>query len=119
MLMQALALWINSPTVLSLPSVIRASLLHLYFELIHPFWNGNGRTGRVLEALVLQSSHFIYAPFAMANYYLEHIHEYFALFNQARKAALNKENAPNQKFVLFFLQGMLQASTNYMIASAT
>lgn len=108
MLMQALALWINSPTVLSLPSVIRASLLHLYFELIHPFWNGNGRTGRVLEALVLQSSHFIYAPFAMANYYLEHIHEYFALFNQARKAALNKEDTPNQKFVLFFLKGMLQ-----------
>lgn len=40
---------------------MRAPLLHLYFELIHPFWDGNGRVGRVLEASVLLAAGYQYA----------------------------------------------------------
>jgi len=90
------------------PALIRAPLVHLYFELIHPFWDGNGRVGRVLEAGILYADGFRYAPFAQANYYLKNIHQYFALFNQCRKAAKKKRDDPNHEFLMFFLQGMLE-----------
>lgn len=89
------------------PAPVRAPLVHLYFELIHPFWDGNGRVGRVLEAAVLVHSGFRYAPFAMARYYLNHLHRYFALFNHCRKAAEKNRENPNQAFVEFHLGGLL------------
>ncbi len=92
-----------------LPVFIRAPLVHFYYELIHPFWDGNGRVGRVLEATLLQAEGFKYAPFAQARYYLENIHHYFTLFNTCRKQAEKKIDAPNTEFVVFFLEGMLKS----------
>jgi len=91
------------------PVFIRAPLVHFYYELIHPFWDGNGRVGRVLEATLLQAEGYKYAPFAQARYYLENIHHYFTLFNTCRKQAEKKTEAPNTEFVAFFLEGMLKS----------
>ena len=99
--------WINSPELAHLSPLIRAPLAHYYFERIHPFWDGNGRVGRVLEAMILKCAGYKYAPFALSRYYLEHIDEYFAVFNLARKSEENKEQHPNTVFVEFFLKGIL------------
>jgi fido (protein-threonine AMPylation protein) len=53
------------------PAAIRAPLVHFYYEQIHPFWDGNGRVGRVIEATLLQAAGYRYAPFAMARHYLD------------------------------------------------
>lgn len=45
-----------------IPALIRVPLVRNYFERIHPFWNGKGRVGRVLEATVLHGAGFRYAP---------------------------------------------------------
>jgi len=92
--------------------LIRAPLVHLYYELIHPFWDGNGRVGRILEATLLQAEGYKYASFGQARYYLEHIHTYFTLFNISRKDADKKIEAPNTRFVSFFLQGILASINN-------
>ena len=89
--------------------LIRAPLVHLYYELIHPFWDGNGRVGRVLEATLLRAEGYKYAPFAQARYYFENIHHYFTLFNACRKQADKKVETPNTDFVAFFLEGMLSS----------
>lgn len=99
--------WINSSELAHLSPLIRAPLAHYYFERIHPFWDGNGRVGRVLEAMILKCAGYKYASFALSRYYLEHIDEYFAVFNLARKAEENKEEYPNTVFIEFFLNGML------------
>lgn len=91
-----------------IPALIRAPLVHLYFEIIHPFWDGNGRVGRVLEAGILYADGFRYAPFAQASYYLKNIDRYFALFNLCRKEAKKKRDYPNAEFVSFFLEGMFE-----------
>ncbi|MBM2828097.1 MAG: filamentation induced by cAMP protein Fic [Actinobacteria bacterium] len=89
------------------PALIRAPLVHYYYELIHPFWDGNGRVGRVLEAAILHAAGFRYAPFAMARYYMENINQYFTLFNHCRKLDERKVDGPNTSFVAFHLEGML------------
>jgi Fic family protein len=107
LLLDHLATWHGELATVEIPALIRAPLIHYYFELIHPFWDGNGRVGRVLEAMVLHCAGFRYAPFAMARYYLERIDQYFTLFNLCRKHADKKTVYPNTPFALFHLDGML------------
>ena len=107
LLLNYLIKWHNELATAGIPALMRAPLMHYYFELIHPFWDGNGRVGRVLEATVLHSAGFRYAPFAMARYYMERIDQYFTLFNLCRKQADKKTACPNTPFVLFHLEGML------------
>ncbi|TRZ52792.1 Fic family protein [bacterium] len=111
LLLNHLVAWHNELVTAAIPALIRAPLMHYYFELIHPFWDGNGRVGRVLEATVLHGAGFRYAPFAMARYYMERIDQYFMLFNLCRKQADKKTAYPNTPFALFHLDGML-ASIN-------
>ncbi len=107
LLLNHLVTWHNELATAEIPALFRAPLTHYYFELIHPFWDGNGRVGRVLEATVLHGAGFRYAPFAMARYYLERIDQYFTLFNLCRKQADKKMAYPNTPFALFHLEGML------------
>jgi Fic family protein len=111
LLVDGLVRWNQELKKFGVPALIRAPLVHYYFELIHPFWDGNGRVGRVIEATLLQADGFRYAPFAQASYYFENIHEYFTLFNTCRKAQAKGLACPNTPFVQFFLEGML-ASLN-------
>lgn len=107
-LLDALIGWHGELEAEGVPVLVRAPLMHLYFEWIHPFWDGNGRVGRIIEATLLQAAGYRYAPFALARYYLENIDTYFTLFNTCRKAADGKQPAPNQAFVAFHLEGMRQ-----------
>lgn len=100
--------WQDKLATAGVPALIRAPLAHLYFEQIHPFLDGNGRVGRVIEATLLQAAGYRYAPFALARYYLSNIDSYFTLFNTCRKAAVKKHLAPNNAFVIFHLEGMRQ-----------
>lgn len=107
-LLDALVGWHNTLVDAGVPAVVRAPLVHLYFERIHPFWDGNGRVGRVIEATLLLQAGFRYAPFALWRYYNDHVHEYFSLFNTCRKADEAGNAHPNQAFVAFHLEGMRQ-----------
>lgn len=107
-LVEALCQWNAQLKAAGIPPLVRAPLVHLYFEWIHPFWDGNGRVGRVLEATILLAEGYRYAPFALARYYLEEMHLYFSLFNTCRKAAEKKAQAPLEPFVVFHLHGMLR-----------
>jgi Fic family protein len=106
-LMAALVEWYAQLVQAGLPALLRAPLVHFYFETIHPFWDGNGRVGRVIEAAILHAEGFRYAQFALARYYLDQIDRYFALFNQCRKQAGRGDAHPNTPFVELHLEGML------------
>ena len=107
LLLDTLLSWHEDLENLQVPVLVRAPLVHYYYELIHPFWDGNGRVGRVIEASLLLHEDFRYAPFAQARFYLDQIDHYFTLFNTCRKAADKGEAHPNTDFVTFFLEGML------------
>ena len=108
LLLETLIYWENQLREHQVSALIRAPLVHYYYELIHPFWDGNGRVGRVLEATLLQQAGFTYAAFSQARYYYTQIDHYFTLFNHCRKAA-RKSPTPHTPFITFFLEGMLQS----------
>lgn len=106
LLMGKLIEWHDCLLAHEVPALIRAPLIHLYYELIHPFWDGNGRVGRLIEATLLQAAGYRYAPLAIARYYLDNIDEYFTLFNTCRRNAEKHGAFPNRPFIRFHLEGM-------------
>lgn len=105
LLMGKLVEWLNSDEIVNLPSLIRAPLAHYYFERIHPFQDGNGRVGRLLEKTILIASGNRYASRGIDRYYLENIDMYFSAFNQARKLEKTSPETCNQSFIEFVLKG--------------
>lgn len=56
----------------------RAAVLHYQFEAIHPFYDGNGRTGRILIPLYLNKQNILIAPLLFTSkYILENRDEYY------------------------------------------
>lgn len=97
-LMSELVLWINSEEILGLSPFIRASLAHYHFSIIHPFWDGNGRTARLIEAIMLQCAGIKYAPREISNYYYRNVDEYYFAFSKTLK--LKKDVTPFLEFTL-------------------
>jgi len=97
--------WINSKELLAAPPVIRAALAHYHLGLIHPFGDGNGRTARVIEALLLRLAGIKYVPLMLSNFYYRNIDDYFWAFSNSRK---NKENEVTD-FLRFVLEGFIDS----------
>jgi len=79
--------------------LIPALALHYHFAAMHPFLDGNGRTARALEALMLQRVGLRDTLFiAMSNYYYEEKPNYLKALSETR--ALNHDLTPFLKFAL-------------------
>lgn len=67
---------------MSLDPLIKLALLHYQFEAIHPFSDGNGRTGRILNVLYLVHEGLLRQPITyLSGYIVEHKDEYYRLLN--------------------------------------
>jgi len=79
--------------------LIQALALHYHFAALHPFLDGNGRTARALEALMLQRTGLRDTLFiAMSNYYYEQKVGYLNALNETR--AMDHDLTPFLKFAL-------------------
>jgi Fic family protein len=82
-LMSALEKYINESS--EIPSLIRAGLVHVQFETIHPFLDGNGRIGRLLIVLMLINSGLLNLPILYPSYYFKkHHYEYYQKLDRVR-----------------------------------
>jgi len=82
--------------------LIQALALHYHFAAMHPFMDGNGRTARALEALVLQRAGLSDNAFiAMSNYYYDEKNFYLSSLSEVR--GRDHDLTP---FVLFGLKGI-------------
>ena len=82
-LMAELEKYINDNS--GLPPLIKAGLVHLQFETIHPFLDGNGRIGRLLIVLMLIESGLLEAPILYPSYYFKKHHmEYYQRLDSVR-----------------------------------
>ena len=91
----------------SLPPLIKAGLMHVQFETIHPFLDGNGRLGRLLVALFLVDQQVLREPLLYLSLYLKtHRADYYRLLQEVR------ERGTWEAWLEFFLDGVAQTANN-------
>ena len=54
----------------NLNPLVKVAIIHAYFELIHPFEDGNGRVGRILIPILLKKYNILSTPYFYISYYL-------------------------------------------------
>lgn len=87
--------------------LIRALAMHYHFACIHPFLDGNGRTARALEALVLQRAGLRDSLFiAMSNYYYDEKNKYLGALSASQAA--HHDLTPFLKFGLIGISKQCQ-----------
>lgn len=70
--------FINDPNISTLDPLIKMALLHYQFEAIHPFIDGNGRTGRILISLYLVQQELLTLPILyLSSYIVKHKKDYY------------------------------------------
>ena len=86
--------------------LINLALIHFQFESIHPFYDGNGRTGRILNILYLVLKEKIQSPILyLSKYIIENKNKYYDLLQKC-----NKDITNINQMVTFILDGIIQTS---------
>lgn len=85
--------------------LIKMAVSHYQFEAIHPFYDGNGRTGRILNVLYLIEQGLLTLPILYLSRYIVHNkQDYYQLLNQVTR------NQDWEKWLLFMLRGVEQTA---------
>jgi len=89
----------------SLHPLIKIALAHYQFESIHPFYDGNGRTGRILNILLLCNKEYLAKPYLYASSFIvKNKVEYYQLLNETT----TKNNY--EKIIMYMLQSFGQTA---------
>jgi Fic family protein len=99
--MKNLELYINDNSMCSLDPLIKMSIIHHQFESIHPFYDGNGRTGRIINILYLVINGLLDLPILyLSRYIIANKSQYYHLLQDVRI------NNTWEQWILFMLQGV-------------
>jgi filamentation induced by cAMP protein fic len=98
--------YINDSSMHEVDPLIKLAIIHHQFESIHPFYDGNGRTGRIQIILYLIINNLLDLPILYLSRYITHNKgEYYRLIQRIRD-----KNADNfkewEQWVLFMLKGI-------------
>lgn len=93
-----------------LSPLINLAILHCQFESIHPFYDGNGRTGRILNILYLMLNDLIDVPILyLSSYIIANKPDYYRLLNQTNHSGKWEE------WILFMLRAIEETSKDTII----
>lgn len=104
-LMANLEQYINDSAIQDCDPLIKMAVIHFQFESIHPFYDGNGRTGRIINILYLimqklQSLPVLY----LSNYIIKNRQDYYRLLQEVR------EKDSWEEWLLFMIKGVEQTA---------
>lgn len=104
--MSNLEQFINDDHLSQLDPLIKMAIIHHQFESIHPFYDGNGRTGRIIIILYLVITGLLDLPILYLSRHITHNEgEYYRLIQAIRDK--NTDNAAEwEAWILFMLKGV-------------
>ena len=86
--------------------LIKMAISHYQFEAIHPFHDGNGRTGRIINVLYLIEQQLLTLPILyLSRYIVQHKNDYYRLLTQVTSTGDWEE------WIIFMLNGVEQVSS--------
>lgn len=104
-LMSNLERFINDPTISDYDPLIKMTIIHYQFESIHPFYDGNGRTGRIINILYLILAELQTLPILyLSNYIIKNKVDYYRHLQQLR------DNENWEEWLLFMIKGIENTS---------
>ena len=113
--MDNLEAFINDENLSDMDPLIKMAIIHHQFESIHPFYNGNGRTGRIINILYLVTTGLLDYPILyLSRYITHHKTEYYQLIQSIR----DKEGdnfAEWEQWVLFMLKGVEETASEAIV----
>jgi Fic family protein len=88
------------------PVIVKAALVHVQFETIHPFLDGNGRLGRLLITLIFCSHNILKEPMLyLSLYFKTHRDRYYQLLNNVRLTG------DWESWLAFFADAVIETAT--------
>ncbi|MCY4266052.1 MAG: Fic family protein [Gammaproteobacteria bacterium] len=100
-LMANLEQFINDPAISDADPLVKMAIIHHQFESIHPFHDGNGRTGRIINILYLVIQELLDLPILyLSRYIIENKSQYYCLLQSTR------DTGNWEAWILFMLQGV-------------
>jgi Fic family protein len=100
-LMQNLEQFINDNEMMDIDALIKMAIIHYQFESIHPFYDGNGRTGRILNILYLVAQGLLDIPVLyLSRHIIQTKAEYYRLLQAVR------EHGAWEDWCLYMLKGI-------------
>ncbi|MDO9579962.1 MAG: Fic family protein, partial [Bacteroidales bacterium] len=100
-LMSNLERYINDSEMQDCDPLIKMVVIHFQFESIHPFYDGNGRTGRIINILYLILANLQSLPILyLSNYIIKHKADYYRLLQNVREENLWED------WLLFMIKGV-------------
>jgi cell filamentation protein, protein adenylyltransferase len=104
-LMSNIEKYINDDSISSVDDLIKMAIIHFQFESIHPFYDGNGRTGRIINILYLVLKGLLDIPVLyLSRYIIETKRDYYRLLQEVRI----KNNW--EDWIIYILKGIQQTS---------
>jgi len=109
-LMTNLEQYINDENMSEFDILVKMAIIHFQFESIHPFYDGNGRTGRIINVLYLVMNDLLNLPILyLSRYIIEHKADYYKLLQEVRETD-NWEN-----WILYMLDSVEQISKETIV----
>lgn len=106
-LMQEFVEWINEPNEIPIP--IKAGIAHYQFVTIHPYFDGNGRTARLLTTLILHKNGYdLKGIYSLEEYYAKDLQGYYEAITigESHNYYMGRANADITKWLEYFINGM-------------
>lgn len=102
--------FINTPDLSDVDPLVKMAIIHHQFESIHPFSDGNGRTGRIVNILYLVINDLLDLPILYLSRFITHNKgEYYRLLQAVRDCGA--DNAKEwEEWILFILKGVEETS---------
>lgn len=109
-LMSNLEQFINDDELCPIDPLVKMVIIHHQFESIHPFYDGNGRTGRIVNILYLVTSGLLDLPILYLSRYITHNKAEYYERIQAIRNATGDNSAQWEEWILYMLRGVEQTA---------